>query len=82
MKKKKKFFINDITFNIEELFYKVKNLFSNCKNCVKEFDKLIELLNYNYDLIIDKTYASEYLPLINNSMSIFFISVILIYCFI
>jgi hypothetical protein len=72
--------INDITFKIEELFFNVKNLFCNCKNCVNECEELIELLNYNYDLIIEKTFASEYLPLINNSMNIFFISIILVYC--
>ena len=79
-KKEKNNSINDITFNIEELFFKIKNLFSNCKNCVKECEELIELFNYNYDFIIEKTYALEYLPLINNSLNIFFISVILIYC--
>ena len=79
-KKEKYNSINDITFNIEELFFKIKNLFSNCKNCVKECEELIELFNYNYDFIIEKTYALEYLPLINNSLNIFFISVILIYC--
>ncbi len=72
--------IDNITIKLEELFIKIKDLFCECQICINECEEFIELLNKNFDFILEKTNASEYMPLINNSMNIIYFSIILIYC--
>ena len=70
--------IEDITFNLEDLFNNIVNNFSNGNNCVNECKDFVELLNENLDFILDKIEANEYMPLISNCVNAIFISIILI----
>ncbi len=70
--------IEDITFNLEDLFNNIVNNFSNGNNCVNECKDFIELLNENLDFILDKIEANEYMPLISNCVNAILISIILI----
>ena len=71
--------IEKIILNLKNLFIQLKNLFTNYKNCDKECEEFIDLFNNNFDTILEKTKALEYMPLINNSMNLILLSIILIY---
>ena len=71
--------IEKIILNLKNLFIQLKNLFTNYENCNKECEEFIDLFNNNFDTILEKTKALEYMPLINNSMNLILLSIILIY---
>ena len=74
----KKSKIENITFQLEELFNIIQEKFTNGKNCVNECKEWIDLLNENIDFILDKINANEYMPLISICINVNLFSIILI----
>ena len=74
----KKSKIENITFELEELFNNIQEKFTNGKNCVNECKEWIDLLNENIDFILDKINANEYMPLISICINVILFSIILI----
>ena len=75
----KKSKIENITFQLEELFNIIQEKFTNGKNCVNECKEWIDLLTENIDFILDKINANEYMPLISICINVNLFSIILIY---
>ena len=74
----KKSKIENITFELEELFNNIQEKFSNGKNCVNECKEWIDILNENINFILDKINANEYMPLISICINVILFSIILI----
>ena len=74
----KKSKIENITFQLEELFNIIQEKFTNGKNCVNECKEWIDFLNENIDFILDKINANEYMPLISICINVNLFSIILI----
>ena len=82
--KKKIILLNNFQYsqlinNLNIIFSKIQNLYSQNYPCSNESDLWIENFKYIFDDIIEKYKENEYIELIKNTLMLMFFSIILIY---
>ena len=71
--------IEIIIESLNDLFNQIQFLFMKRNNCTNECNDWIEIFNSNSDFIIEMCDANEYLPLINNCLTLLIFTIVIIY---
>ena len=71
--------IENLIKSLNDLFNQIQVSFMKRNNCTNECNDWIEIFNSNSDFIIEMCDANEYLPLINNCLTLLIFTIVIIY---